>query len=674
MKCTKCGAECREGVKFCTQCGAPLEEEARKAQADMGEKKEELVTEPPVGQSGEDPSDPSDQPGQSGADQSGDQSGADQSEWSIAGQPHEPALEQPISEQPHEPAPEQPVSYQSAGAQPAQPIPGDSKPNWKFLKIFIPVLVIVVIVAAIAALAYGKLNSKDPKKVVINAFEGIYPKNAVSPIEELFGPKEFADAERKSDRESGMTIKLESCSDPTVNTFAGSGLRLEDKEDKTNNKSSMNMGLIYNGMDLANLNMYYGDDTLMMSVPELSTKVFTLNLGEGLADRLKNSPTVGPYLAENNINVDDLTDYLNQLTAQSSTSGGDAGASFDMKALFDRYKKGCKAQDDFKAAMTVTKADQASYTMNGKEVKCQGYDVLISKDSMIDFLRTSSDFFLQDETLKDAYLKQLETTVKMSELMSGTMSGIDHMSPEEMQNKTYSQIKEGVDEMITYLDQSLTDMKMTVYVDKKGNLAAVDGSTSLQMEDDSDSDSDNVDVTFHFELQGGAYPTQNVKGSLVLKNDGEEMEVNLLKEGTYDGKKLTSGLSLDATIPDSGIYQFKSTGSYDSKDGSYQLSANVNGEGCQLVKIAVSGVVDDLEKGKTFHTDIDSLKVSLVDNSMNMVASGELYSRPLSGEVEPPKGTTMDALAATQDDWQNVLVEMVFSGMGLVKQLGIPLN
>ena len=41
---------------------------------------------------------------------------------------------------------------------------------------------------------------------------------------------------------------------------------------------------------------------------------------------------------------------------------------------------------------------------------------------MIEFLRQSSDFFLQDETLKADFMRQLETTVKMSELMGGTMS------------------------------------------------------------------------------------------------------------------------------------------------------------------------------------------------------------------------------------------------------------
>ena len=61
--------------------------------------------------------------------------------------------------------------------------------------------------------------------------------------------------------------------------------------------------------------------------------------------------------------------------------------------------------------------------MDGAQVNCKGYNVTVSKDSMIEFIRQSSDFFLQDETLKADFMRQLETTVKMSELMGGTMSG-----------------------------------------------------------------------------------------------------------------------------------------------------------------------------------------------------------------------------------------------------------
>lgn len=627
MKCTKCGTECREGVKFCTQCGNPLDNEEAQAQTCEGEAADASETKKEEGA--------------------------------------KPATGQPDTSQPAGAA-----TFQSP---PYQALQDEPKPKKNVLKVLIGVIVVVVIIA-IAGLAYVKMSAKDPKQVVIDAFKGVYPKGAVSPSEELFGLKEFADSALKTDREGGMTIKLESCSDPSVNAVAGSGIRLESKEDRTNDKSYINMGLIYNGMDLVNFDAYYGDNTMMMAVPELSSKVFTVDLGKGLADRMKNSPTVGPFLSENGVDMDALSNELNQLIAQRKAGDKGGKAPFDIKALLNRYKEGCKAQDNLKAAMTVMKAGRGVYTMNGKEAKCQGYDVVISKDAMIDFLRTSSDFFLQDATLKDDYLKQLEATVTMSKLMSGITSGTDFKSAQEMQKETYDEAKDNVDKMITYLDKSLTDVKMTVYVDKKGNLAAVDASTSMAMKDVPDMENGNVAVTCNFELQGGTYPTQNVKGGIVLTGDDKNtVKIDLLKKGTYDGKKLTGGLSLDISAPDNNGYKITYTGTYDSKDGSYGASAKVDSNNSKILEISAAGAIDDLKKGKSFHMNIDSLKIETLDNSMNLVLNGELYSRPLSGEVEPLKGTDMDVLAATKDDWNSLFMEIVKSAMGLAKQLNIPL-
>ena len=92
-------------------------------------------------------------------------------------------------------------------------------------------------------------------------------------MEELFGLSEFAKA-RVSASRIRLMLKLDSCSEPAVNTYAGSGLRIDAKNDVENNKVSANMGIIYNGMDLVNLDLYYGDNTVMAAVPELSPKVF----------------------------------------------------------------------------------------------------------------------------------------------------------------------------------------------------------------------------------------------------------------------------------------------------------------------------------------------------------------------------------------------------------------
>ena len=156
--------------------------------------------------------------------------------------------------------------------------------------------------------------------------------------------------------------------------------------------------------------------------------------------------------------------------------------------------------------------------MDGAQVNCKGYNVTVSKDSMIEFIRQSSDFFLQDETLKADFMRQLETTVKMSELMGGTMSGTGNMSAEEMQQQSYEEAKNMVDQMIEYLDKALTDVNMTVYVDKKGRLAAVEGSTNLRLDDTDVSEEGYRAVTFSCQLQGGAYLTQNALASITLED------------------------------------------------------------------------------------------------------------------------------------------------------------
>ncbi|MEY8221147.1 zinc-ribbon domain-containing protein [Enterocloster aldenensis] len=675
MKCRKCGAEYGEDVKFCTKCGASMEDEGQDSQAWTSagtEPAKDAGTDEASGAGQDDAGTAAEGQTEAAAD------GAAEAD-KTAGQPSVTDAGQPTGTEPEAEAgqPEAGAAVKEEEPKAAGPMSvpaaGEPEPNKKFLKVLFAVIAALAVIA-VAAVAYVKMNAKDPKQVVIDAFEKVYTEDQVFPSEELFGFKDFSEAALKADMESGLTLKMDSCSDPTVNQFAGSGLRLEGKSDKTNGRSSFNMGVIYNGMDLANLDAYYGDDNLMMAVPELSGKVFTLDLGDGLGERIKNSPTVGPLLAENGVDVDGLAGYFTDLIDEAEKAEEEGKAPFDIEALLTRYREGSSAQENFKAAMTVEKADKGTYTMNGAQVSCQGYDVLISKDSMIEFLRTSSDFFLQDETLKADYLKQLEATVRMSELMGSAMTGMGSMSAEQMQEQAYDEVKDAVDEMITYLDKTLTDIQMTVYVDKDGNLAALEGSTNLYVDEEIAEAEGYVAVTFNLTLEGGAYLTQNVKGNITMEDADDTVKLDLLKQGTYEGKMLTCDLSVDVTAPDASVYNFMYTGTYDSNDGSYHAAVELGGEGSQLFKMSAAGIVDQMEKGKAYHMDIDALEIAAMDNSMNMVLSGELYSRPLSTGVTPLEGETMDVLAATEEDWNNVLMEMVFGIIGLSGQLGAPMG
>ena len=107
---------------------------------------------------------------------------------------------------------------------------------------------------------------------------------------------------------------------------------------------------------------------------------------------------VREYFEEEGVDVDGLAAYITEYFDWAESVGEEGEMPFDVTALLERYKEGCTAYDSFKEALTVEKAEKGTYTVDGTEVSCQGYSVQVSKAAMIDFLRTSSDFFLQDET------------------------------------------------------------------------------------------------------------------------------------------------------------------------------------------------------------------------------------------------------------------------------------
>ncbi len=526
----------------------------------------------------------------------------------------------------------------------------------------------VVGVAAVGALAFGLMGRKDPKEVVISAFENVYTEDQAQPLEELFGLSMFSENALTGDVEDSFTLILDDCSEAEVKALAGSGVRVSAKSDKTNKKSSADIALIYKDMDFINVDAYYGDEELMMAFPELSSKVFTIDLGEGLAQRIQDSPLVGPILEESGMDVEGLFGYFEE-QLELAESGK---ANLDFESLMTRYREGTQAQEKFKEALSVEKGEKGTFTMDGAEVTCNGYKVLVSKDSMMEFLRTTTDFFLNDEELKEQFLNQLEQSVKLTEMMGGASSGV---SAQQLYADSLEDVTEAVNEMVDFLDKSLTDVNMTVYVDKKGRLAAVDGSTYLidpdAVEEGDVTDEDKLQVTFNCRLQGGSYLTQNMTAEAVLGREGDDLKISMVKSGSYDGKQLTGDLALDVKLDsdekiDAG---FTCTGSYNSDGGDYHMGMAVTADDSLLVDLSMTGVVDQLEKGTLIHADIDELKITVMDAMAQLTLSGDYGYGPLSGQVTALQGDAFDILAADEADWESVIMEVYMNVTQLMSQL-----
>ena len=525
---------------------------------------------------------------------------------------------------------------------------------------------------------------------MIAAFESVNSDNQITGAEEIFGLREFLENYGKVNCESIFRMQIDGCSQPGMEMLTGAGLEIRSKADLENWKSRAEMALNYNHMDLAELQFYYGDQVFMAAVPELVDRVFTLKINDSLGDSLKNSPTVAPYLEASGVDTEQLAELVQEM--MKKPENGTAKGQLDFPGLLDRYQKGCKAKESFQQAMMVEKAEKGSFLVDGKETVCKGYHVQISKDSLIAFLRTSSDFFLNDEELKEQYLDQLRLSVSMTELFSGAMAAGDLPSAEEMLQQSYDEVKEQTDWMIQILEQSLQDVDMTVYVDPKGRLASLTGTTTVVEADMEAAESEptneeagtgdssdaaegtgeavkekrEAQIDFALDLHGGSYLTENMNGRLSITSEGATTDILYEKEESYDGEQLDSDHTVSVLSSDGNI-TMNASGTYITESGSCQLDMELLVPEMQPIKIHGSGMVTELEKGKSIYADIDSLSVEAEGITMNF--SGELGYGPLSEEVLPLEGEELDVLAATEEDWGEIMMEVYGNIFGLMSQL-----
>ena len=522
-----------------------------------------------------------------------------------------------------------------------------------------------VAVVGIGAAAVPKLM-ENPKKTVIAAFESINSENQITGAEEIFGWKEFLENYGKVDCESVFRIQIDGCSEPGMEMFEGAGLEVRSMADLENWKSRAEMSLDYKHMDLADLQFYYGDQMFMAAVPQLVDRVFTLKIDDSLGESLKNSPMAAPYLEESGVDIDQLAELTKEM--MEKPENGKAKGQLDFPGLFDRYRKGCKAKESFQQAMMVEKAEKANFLIDGKETSCKGYHVQINKDSLIAFLRTSSDFFLNDEEMKKQYLDQLRLSISMAALFSGSMENGALSSAEEMVQQNYDEIKEQADWMIQILEQSLQDIDMMVYVDPKGRLAGLTGTTTVVEADmDTVEERREAQIEFALELQGGNYLTENMNGRLSITSDGATMDILYEKAESYDKERLDSSCKVTVLSPDDKNITMNASGTYIAESGDCQLSFELLVPEMQPIVIHGSGVVTELEKGKSIYADIDAMSIEAEGVTMNF--SGELGYGPLSGEVLPLEGEDLDVLTATEEDWGEIVMEAYGNIFGLMAQL-----
>ena len=257
----------------------------------------------------------------------------------------------------------------------------------------------------------------------------------------------------------------------------------------------------------------------------------------------------------------------------------------------------------------------------------------------------------------------------MSQLLGNDIES-DIPSIKELQEQTYEETKENVETMIQYVDKALTDVQMTVYVDKSGRLAAMDAVTFVNTESFAgDEGVKQVKIDFHAEVKGGAYRLQNFVTTIGLTANEDNVTIRADRVGTYDGKNLEDSLTF--SVFEEGIIDLNGeiSSTYESETGKENNRITISDGEDNLFTMNVDSTVDELEKGKSLHGTIDSAEFTSLNGQYSAVFSGEGYLRPLEGDIEPLEGETFDIFAASEEEWNAVAMEMAFGVFGLAAQI-----
>lgn len=537
-----------------------------------------------------------------------------------------------------------------------EPVKNEKKPGMKMWGIIAGIVVIIAIAAAV--LFSGK---KDPKDTVIKAFKSIYAEGQTDPMEQIFGWKEMSKKLSKESSSVGMELQFENSSEESLAQLTSGKIGVTVLNDVENKKMFMSMGADYADMNLANMLFYLDDKQLVVSLPELSKKAFTLNYAENLEEQISKSPYIGQMIAESGVDIAGFENYLKKCN-EIASSGTEL---FNVQELWNRYKEGSKAIDDLKAAMTVQEADKKSFTINGKEQDCSGYEVTITRDALVQFLTTTKEFFLADETLKKDFVEYMTLVTQLQGNMPSELSEEwTNLTPEQIQEKAWKDAEEQTDNVIKELKESMGDVALTVYVTKEGKMASFDYSTVAKIQEE------DVKLYGTVTFAGGYNMMANVSAVLNIEDASKEVAtIKMDKTGEYKaGQDFTGTLSITAGAKEE-TYGMLYNGSYSEESGAYKVSVDLQENGNSAFLVTSSGAIQDLEKGKSFKLVMDSLKMEtnrITGENQFIELSGSYNAGPLNQEIEMPTGESFDVLAGTEEEWNTVFSEVLGNAYSLM--------
>lgn len=504
--------------------------------------------------------------------------------------------------------------------------------------------IIVAIVAVLAGgLTAGVMEArktilfKDDKTVVDEAITGLIKNDAKTAWRQALDKEDLKKAMVEKGADLKLDVRLNSIGEASLNMLEGLTLSMGAKSDYKDKKFLVDFGGSYAGFS-ADAAVYADTDKIQMTTSLLQGKVFELAYSDGLYDKLKDSPLFGGAVTSfEEANGSSIKERMEEIQKQAE-EGLEEG--FGTKSLQKDLED---IKDNLIDHMEIKKDDKETFSINGKEKKCQGYRVTISKEVAKDFVADVIDVLYAKRKNMFQFAQRFADLDKQR--IYGDVSG-DGTDAMEDSNAVEDEIEQAKSELSEMIDQSLDEITMELYVTYYGELVSLEASTVVEnneyvMEiarEGESENSSNVKLQFYMKDQ------DNVKTGLTIEVEEEKKDKEIHQSVVLQARQASTYIelgTLEQTLDtqNGNISGECRTGSYISKFG-YNL------------KLSYEGKIEDLKKDSVLNVQLDSVKFEQNDTELFDVSVG--YVLQAVDKVQEFEGESKDILTMTQEEWQDV--------------------
>ena len=253
--------------------------------------------------------------------------------------------------------------------------------------IWIPIAAAAAVLVILIGVLAGTLLGSDSAKLMKAVTKSV---NAYTDAWEEVGMPDLSFIADKKAYSAEVGVKIHEIDGDT--SMAGIGARLDMDVSLDKREIGLSATPFFGAADLLNTHLKIDNEKVYIGVPELTGDTFYMINTETLGHDLNNLGAGMPELEEFGFNLFDIAGQIEKINAQNEQ------ASEDMKAAFLGFAE----------TIEVEKTGTEEFWINGEDVKCTAYEVVITEEAMADLVDAIEDIYKHIDNVED-YLSIFET-------------------------------------------------------------------------------------------------------------------------------------------------------------------------------------------------------------------------------------------------------------------------